>query len=111
MSYIDKQISSKSLFSEEEESNLDKEKNAMAKKKAIYFNSNDEMCFESELSDSPVKRKHSFTKVVLKSTEDERNKMRDILKKEKKRNIQRFLNDINETKKHFLNAKHFKEDD
>ena len=54
------------------------------KKKNIYFDSNDEMYFESELSDKDIilngRDGHkNFTKVQIKPSETERRKMREFV--------------------------------
>ena len=89
--------------------NDDTMKNAKkyGKNKNIYFDSNDEMYFESELSEEDIilngKEGHkNFTKVQLKPSEDERRKMREFLKQQKKNNIYNFLNDVNFKKGTFI---------
>ncbi len=49
---------------------------------------------------------------MLKATEQEKKRIRESIIKQKKRNIQRFLQQVNETKGSFMNQKklHFKED-
>jgi hypothetical protein len=49
------------------------------KRKVIYFDSNDEMFYESEISDCDLTHNgnhKNFTKVTLKATEEERRAMR-----------------------------------
>jgi hypothetical protein len=56
----------------------------ISKRKVVYFDSNDEMFFESEISDSDITTSgntnhKSYTKVLLKQTEEERRAMRDMI--------------------------------
>ena len=55
----------------------------------VYFDSNDEMFFESEMSDYDIAingmgNHKNYTKVMLKTTEEERRAMRELLTKQKK---------------------------
>ena len=87
-------------------------------RRAVYFDSNDEMVYQSEISDSTGQNLNDsegkdriYTKVLLQATEEEKKRIREVLIKQKKRNIQRFLMDINEKKGTFMHQKlHFKED-
>jgi hypothetical protein len=71
----------------------------------MYFDSNDEMFFEDEndpeegfLNDSQLsgaERRKMYTKMMKKATEEERQKIREQIYREKKRSIQMFLQEVN----------------
>jgi hypothetical protein len=55
-------------------------------KKVIYFDSNDEMLCESDISESEVNgdesgKNKNYTKVLLKATEDEKKRIREMINK------------------------------
>ena len=71
----------------------------------MYFDSNDEMFFEDEASfdfldsqsDTRGKSGSSYTKMVLfKQTDEERRRIREQINRDKKKNIQEFLQQLNE---------------
>ena len=73
------------------------------------------MYFENEISEAELSNANNgknYTKVVLKATEEERKKMREQMNRQKKKNIQQFLNDVDEKKGTFIHQKKriFKED-
>lgn len=85
-------------------------------RKIIYFDSNDEMVCGSDISgddllDGTGKNK-SYAKVLLKATEDERKRIREMINKQKQRKIQQFLQEVNDKKGKFMHQKKqkFKED-
>lgn len=57
---------------------------------------------EDELINNGRYNNKNYTKVTLKQTEEEKQKLREILSKQKKHNIQQFLNDVNEKKNTFI---------
>jgi hypothetical protein len=57
------------------------------KRRNIYFDSNDEMFYESELTDEELKKlgkgkpHKTYTKITIKVSEEERKKMRENIQK------------------------------
>jgi len=92
--------------SKSEEDEIGRESEYVMNRKAIFFDSNDEMFFESEISDSDMIGAHKqYIKVKLKPTEQEKAQMNYLLSKKKKQTIQRFLNEVTEKKNSLMQLK------
>eukprot|EP00347_Sterkiella_histriomuscorum_P014282 403361476 len=92
-------------------------------RKIVYFDSNDEMVYGSEISLSDDEdslkngknqlqverqRNRQYAKVFVQATEDERKRIREMIAKQKQKKIQLFLQEVNDKKGKFLHQKKMK---
>ena len=69
--------------------------------KVIYFDSNDFMYSEEEVKTKGMDTKH-LTRMVVRIAENERKRLQDAKSKQKKVELEKFLNEINKNKSELL---------
>jgi hypothetical protein len=72
--------------------------------KVIYFDSNDIMYSEEEIRTKGLDTKH-LTRMVVRIAENERKRLQDVKSKQKKVELEKFLNQINTSKTVLMGGK------
>ena len=72
--------------------------------KVIYFDSNDIMYTEEEVRSKAIDTKN-LTRMVVRIAENERKRLQDVKSKQKKVELEKFLNQININKNELLGTK------